>query len=450
MKINIRQRIFDRFLSRFKNNRSFRNIIYNGSGFVVSTLLTLLATPVLVQQLGTEEYGLWRIALSITGIMGVLESGLVTLIAKYVAEYVSQDDNVKLSGIINLGLIISVIIGVIVTLIIYILSSKITPLFSGNEISNNQIQSVIKVAAFGFLPLLLRSNGLAIQQGLRNFGIWNIFNILQRLTIISTALITSKSSDSIQLVVKNSVLMMWILGLISLLLAFWMIRNRYIKFSIHSLDIISIFSYLSFASITSFGKKVFGTVDRLIVGAVLGLAGVTYYSVISGVAAQFYGFSASLTRALMPATSSFNAKGDTAKIRRYFKFSTLFLLFINIIMGVGLILLSKVFLRIWMGEEFSELVLPAFRILIGVYSIKSIAIPAIKIINGLGMPWVNTLSSLSIGFLTILLIYGLGKSYGLVGTAWAHIVSLIDIIIIVFVASRLKLSAANNKNSSLV
>ncbi|MHA2032159.1 MAG: hypothetical protein ACW99Q_22540, partial [Candidatus Kariarchaeaceae archaeon] len=61
--------------------------VANWCGTFFSYVLAFVATPIIVHSFGNEKYGIWSIAMSLTGYYGMINVGMTTTIIKYFAEY---------------------------------------------------------------------------------------------------------------------------------------------------------------------------------------------------------------------------------------------------------------------------------------------------------------------------------------------------------------------------
>ena len=173
--------------------------------------------------------------------------------------------------------------------------------------------------------------------------------------------------------------------------------------------------------------------DKLVVGRVLGVEAVAYYSVGVSVSARLLQVVGSLTHVLLPSSSEAVADKNYRRLYSLFWRSTKISAFLSLSLALLLLIFSRPILEIWMGTEFMHHSLSMFRILILGYAIFTIGAPAFFIANGMGFPWICSLGSLSGGCLTIILIALLGRVWGLEGVAWANWGYLINLMILFYV-----------------
>ncbi len=423
-------------VKKYNNNQVVRNSMYGVIQFVLPTLLLLGFTPIFIRTMGTESYGLWMVATSALGLMGIAEFGINTAISKYIAEYAGSSNTNALSGIVTVGFVTQFIVGFGLLGPLFVYSPALAGILKSTEASSiEEIRRVIQIMSLGFIPLLLRSGALAIPIGLQRFKTPLLVNVGYQALNYTFALIVVLLGGSVAQVVSCSVIVLWVAALVSMYLAWRMLKPFNLKFTfINSKEVTrKMFSFAFMSGISSLGSQIFSYADRLAVGAVLGLEAVAYYSILISVVTKISQLSGSLMGALMPAVSAWMVSGEIKRVRSYFLKAMVFLIVLNFLIASVLLSISEKLLRVWIGESFADHTLASFRVLIVIYSLFSLNSPAYFVAYGMGKPGINALMGIVGGYLTIVLIFSLGKIYGLLGAAYANAGYLLTLVIIGYV-----------------
>jgi O-antigen/teichoic acid export membrane protein len=373
--------------------------------------------------MGIENYGLWMLATSVLGLMGVAEFGLNTAISKFVAEFVDNRDTDALSQVVSGSLVAYVLLGLGLILPLYAYFPALAGIFEPSEtLSLDQIGSVIRLASFGFMPLLFRSGAMAILVGFQRFEFPVIITIGHQILSYTAALMVTLSGGSVAQVVGSTVVVLWITALAGVFVALRMLKLFNVRFTLaHSKKTLrNLFSFSLLSGISGLGSRIFSFADRLAVGAVLGLEAVAYYTVIISIATKILQFSGALTSALMPAVSAWMASGAVDRVRTYFLKTTAVVLSLNTLIAGLLLGLSSPLLHLWMGDVFASHALLPFRVLVVIYALISLNAPAHFVAFGIGKPGINALTGIAGGCLTIVLILIWAKTEGLLGAALAN------------------------------
>lgn len=423
-------------MKKYNNNKVVRNSLYGVIQFVLPTLLLLGFTPVFINTMGTESYGLWMVATSALGLMGIAEFGINTAISKYVAEYAGSSNTNALSAIVTVGFVFQFLIGFGLIGPLYVFSPALAGILKPTEASSiEQIGRVIQIMSLGFIPLLLRSGALAIPIGLQRFKTPLIVNVGYQTLNYTAALVVVLRGGSVTQVVSSSVAVLWVAALGSMFIAWRILKPFNLKFTLTNSKEVTrkMFSFAFMSGISSLGSQIFSFADRLAVGAVLGLEAVAYYSIIISVVTKISQLSGALTGALMPAVSNWMVSGEIQRVRSYFLRGIVVLIVLNFLIASVLLIGSGPLLRVWIGESFANHALAAFRVLIVIYALFSLNSPAYYVAYGMGKPGINALMGIVGGCLTIGLIFIWGKFYGLLGAAYANAGYLLTLAIIGYV-----------------
>ena len=108
-----------------------------------------------------------------------------------------------------------------------------------------------------------------------------------------------------------------------------------------------------------------------------------------------------LTQPLMPAASAWSSSGQWERTSRYLARSTLAIAVMELTLACVLLLISRPFMYLWLGESVAVQILTPFRILILVYAVIAVCAPAYNVANGSGFPWIPAIGGLVGGLLTI-------------------------------------------------
>ena len=398
----------------------------------------IVATPLLLRRMGTSDFGLWQISLAAFGLLGVLELGLGTAVSKYVAEHAAQDDLTSLSATATVALTGYVVIGAVLTPILFLGAGPIALLFSSHGQPQGQIRGVVQLVALGLMPLLLLSGGLGIAIGLQRFEIPMLAAMAQNGLTLVTATCVAYAGGSVHGVVLSSLVVLWLVAAGAIVWALRALRRLGAQPLWTVFHARRTFSYVGITSLTSLGTAVFGTVDRLAVGAVLGLRAVTYYAVSIGIASKLLAIADVGARPLMPASSARIGANDPGGVRRTLIRWTRGVAVFTWLAAISILLLSEPFLRIWAGPVFADHALTTFRVLVVIYAFIALAAPAYHVANGVGQPSICAASALVGGGLTIALIFVLGPRLGVVGAAWANAAYVVNLAIPVYILNQLR------------
>ncbi len=104
-----------------------RNFVTSYLGLAVSMVLSLFLTPVVLRQLGTTNYGLWAVILSIGGYISIVDSGVSTATVQQVAHCLAIGDDDRLAEVLGTARLFFGITGILAVII----TAVMVPFFGG-------------------------------------------------------------------------------------------------------------------------------------------------------------------------------------------------------------------------------------------------------------------------------------------------------------------------------
>src|SRR4030042_6267577 len=150
--------------------RVLKNTFWNLWGGSSLIFLQIVITPYIVHKLGTEIYGIWSLAWILLSYFGFLELGLGTACVKFISEYYNKHDFSNCSKIYWTSLIITVIQGIIGSIIIIGFAPLMVKKFF--SISSQLIPMttlVIQLSAIGIIASFLLGTAQAVSAALERF-----------------------------------------------------------------------------------------------------------------------------------------------------------------------------------------------------------------------------------------------------------------------------------------
>src|SRR3954464_10582717 len=101
-----------------------RRIIINtvsGSGARIAALgIVFITTPILINNLGQEDYGLYTIATALPAYAGLLDFGIGAGLVKHLTEYSSTNDKLGVRQVMTLSLIFYGLLGLLLAPIVFV------------------------------------------------------------------------------------------------------------------------------------------------------------------------------------------------------------------------------------------------------------------------------------------------------------------------------------------
>jgi len=413
-----------------ENGRVGRNAAFSFLGFGIPAVATLLFTPFLLHRMGASNYGLWVLSTAFLGLGGVFDLGLSTTTARYIARHHARGDTLALSATVTAGVTLYAVIGLVLTVVAFMLAPQVAALLDGAGAPTDQLTRILRIAALGFVPMMIKNAAISVPIGLERFSRSMIISMLQTLLTFLLASIATGFGDSVGLVVASSIVALTITAVIGSVIAVGLLRPLGTTITWSRRQARRMLPFLAFTAAASLGVIAFSSIDRLVVGAVLGTSSVAFYAIAVGLAANLLTVADVISRPLMPSASAWASGGGLQQARTHLRSWTLGILALEACAALVALGGSDWFLTTWLGAGAAAQVVTPFRILVVVYATIGVFAPAYHVANGTGYPQLPAAGSLVGGTLTIALILALAPTWGLTGAALANAGYLVNVIIL--------------------
>ena len=321
----------------------------------VTLLLNVIAIPFLLSSLGESGFGVLMFASAITGYFTFLEFGIAAGVTKYVAQYLQLNDYNKIHSIISTSLTFFFVIGFILGTVVILLttSGSIELFFDSLEYVGNYRNVFIAsglVAIFSWPQILLN----AVLRGAQEYVVMNWSIGIGRIIAVSLAVVCSLYFS------KNLTLIFLAFNLDRVFITFWqmlLVRKtfpawRYRVLSFDSTVFKSMFSFSAWIMLGQIAVILEYQSDQLLILKFLGPAAISTYIVIFylfRLTQQASGLTASALMPLFSQLSERLSKDDLHyalfKAVRYHNLA-------YVPVTLVILLLSKSFLNLWVGEEY--------------------------------------------------------------------------------------------------
>jgi O-antigen/teichoic acid export membrane protein len=395
------------------------NAVWSFVGTVWPALMMVLGVPLFVHFLGVRDYGLWTLSNSLLALVGVLNFGLGDATTKYVAEHAALGERVEVTRILLATFLVYGMVGVVGSAGIWVASPLLARrmLHLGGAEANRAV-AVFHLLACGFLPSVAIFSVQGYFEGLQRFRVSQILNMIRASAVVVLGGVLLAGGYGLVALTLAVVVAAWALLLLGVLLMLpdlvwppasdWRLvptLRKVVAFGVYS-------------ALTGVGVMVVGQLDKMLIGNVLGLEAVTYYSVPQSVASKAHGLCGSMAKVLMPFFSGQQAsasEGFVGRVFRGWRVSILVSLFL-----LGILAASAPWLiHVWMGPSFGHRAAGILLLFLAFNFVHAFNIVPHYSLLAVGKPqWVAVVTSAG-GGLMLLGIWLMTPAYGIWGAAWA-------------------------------
>lgn len=400
-----------------------KNGLYNTAGGIIRIGLGIITIPLLIRQLGVEEYGLWTLTSAVIGVVTLAEAGLSTATTVFVAQDLGEEDLNSLSQTLTVTITTMLLMATLAAICLWFGAEQIITLFPQLKPSEQiEVSKAFQIGAFAVWAKLIQQVLVGIEQAYQRYDLMSLIGTINSLlTSIGMLSIVYGGGATLELMQWQALSSIFIL-----LIHIWIVKSLLSTASIQIVwnekKALEVGKYSFMVWICSLGGVLFSRADRLIVGSVLGTQMLGVYSAITDVTSQINVMSALPIQPLVPLLGGLMSKKDrqqselSNKIEQALQTNSL----VAVGLGAGLITLSPICLNFLFASKLGSDSLLLFNICCIIYTIYSTnavgyyILIAIKEIN-----ITTTIVSIS-GILSILAILIGSYQFGMAGAIYGN------------------------------
>lgn len=363
-----------------------RNTVYNSIGRIWLMLVILLLTPYILHKLGVQVFAVWSLVFVVANSLGLLDFGIRTSFAKYIAEYQAKRDPESINAVINCGIIFYLAFSLFIMGLALVLRG---PIISLLQIPPS-IREESMFAILGMVLIFSFSNTFSIFEavlvGLQRMDVRNKILIFASVFNVAGTFFFLEKGFGIRGLVINYGIVSFVIIMLNLYFSYRLLPYIRIGLSRVGKKIFrKLFNYGIKMQICNIAAIIHLQADKIILSHFLGLNFVTFYELGQKAANAVRTLPILLLSALVPAVSELEASNNKEKLRelyergsKYISLAVFPLIFLSILVAPDLI-------NLWVGDKFSLAIL-SFQVLVIGYGINVLTGMGTSMVRGIGKP----------------------------------------------------------------
>jgi O-antigen/teichoic acid export membrane protein len=355
-----------------------RNTLLNILGSSLPLVVAFVAMPLLLNGLGSKQFGLLTVLWALIGYFGFLDMGIGKALTYEVSRNCSGDRQ-TVAEIVTAGLFILMIGGGIGLALLGLTIS--TPLVGLLHLDNiPEAHACLWYAVIGILPTCLASGLRGVMEGQQRFIASNVFKNVSALMLYLAPLVSVRIyGPSIEWAVKYTVAARFLAVAIGIL----QIRRLLVPVSIVTVKgcAARFVRYGSMVTVSSVVSPIMSYMDRLALTATGSVAQLAFYTIPQEVLIRLLIVPSGLSATLMPVIAGeTNLEKNWHLLAKTTRIVGITLLGFSIVAALS----AKSVLALWMGGSFAESSYSAFLILLPGFCFCCLSQIIITYLQGIG------------------------------------------------------------------
>ena len=328
-----------------------KNTSLNLGAKVLPLVVMGITIPYVIEGLGTARYGVFTLIWAVIGYFSVLDLGLGKATAKKVAEALGRGESTSIPGIAWTAVLLTLGLGLIASFTLMAFTSLlVNNVFQVDAHLSEETQQVFYLAAVGLLIALVKSALTGVLEAHQRFDLINLVGVPSNLlsAVIPPFVLYADGglpAIVILLVIKN--------GFELFILSFLWLKVLPSGDRFFALDMKmspALFSFGGWLTLHNVASYILHYVERFLIGALLTVTAVTYYSVPFTLISALTVLPSSLMPVLFPAFSALY-HSDVTRLENFFRRALKYLVVLMGLAALFLMIFSKEVLDLWIGED---------------------------------------------------------------------------------------------------
>ena len=331
------------------------SVIANWAFFIITILVAFIVSPIMVNKLGDEVYGVWVLMVSIGGYFTVLDFGINTALVRFLSKYTAVKEYDKAAQMYSSAFLFFSIAGAFVVVLIAILGLFFKDFFNVELFDKRYLYLVFIIVGVDLAINLIFGVLSGSLRGMQNFLELNIILIVT--TVIKNVILVSLLLNGYSLL--SLAILQAATSVMQYLAQYIFIKKKY-KFLRFKISLINkptfkqMFDYSIYSFLIAIALKVLFYTDSIVIGSMVSLQGVTFYAIPAMIVENLEKFIWAIIAVLIPIISSREAVGKVEENAQIYLIGTKYTLLLCAPVIAVLLIIGDDFIGLWMGESYAE------------------------------------------------------------------------------------------------
>ncbi len=331
-----------------------RNVLFNWAGTLANMAVGFFFAPFILHRLGDVAYGVWVLAVSMVGYLGLLDLGMQSSVLRFVSKGYTQGDHEGSSDAISAALWVRVQISALVLVLSGVLALGFARFFKVPPALASDARWAILL--IGLTAAMGMSVGVVggVLSALNRYDLQNYVSLTQTAVRVVGVVAVLRSGHGIVAIAACELLAAAVANLLLVRIASYLYPQLRVRFRKPKRETLRmIWSYSAYAFLTTIAVQLVYQTDNLVVGAFVSASAVTYYAIANSLCRYSGQIVGSIAGTFVPAASTYEAAGDTAGLLRLFRTGTRATILISVPVLVTFLVRGHSFIGLWMGPQYA-------------------------------------------------------------------------------------------------
>lgn len=345
-------------VSEVTSGRLLRNTFANGTASAWSALVTVVLTPFLLHRFGSEQYGLWVLALGLTfssGYLALADFGLTEAAVKFIAEARASGSAAAISAIASTTLAVFSVVGVLVGGAMWALAPRFVDWFGVSEHLAATARVLFALMALEILVELPTTALRAVIEGIQEYVWLRSIDVIGRTLWAVLVVVAVFRGHGVVALGVITLIAAAVRSLATLVVAYRVAPGLRLRPRLVTRSVLR--ATLGFGSLVG-GLRVltviYAQMDRVIIAVAISVAAVAGYEVVFRIQSLTTLALVMASSAVVPAAAYNATRGDHERQRELYLRGTKYAMAISLPVCIAALLYARLLIVSWVGAKYAS------------------------------------------------------------------------------------------------
>ncbi len=332
-----------------------RNVLFNWFGTIASMAVGFFLSPFILHRLGDIAYGVWVLAISVVGYLGLLDLGMQSSVLRFVSQGFTKGDHESASEAASAAFWARLQISALAIVLSAGLAAVFPQIFKVPILLARDAQEAILL--IGLTTAINLSFGVVggVLSALNRYDLQNCISLVQTTIRVLGVVAVLRSGHGIVAIAVCELVAV----LAGRLIMVWVARRLYPELRIRLRKprpetLRKIWSYSFYTFLTTIAIQLVYQTDSIVVGAFVSTSAVTYYAIANSLCRYAGQVVGAIDSTFMPAASTFEAGGNVQGLLMLYKNGTRAVIMVSLPILLTFVLRGSSFIGLWMGPQYAH------------------------------------------------------------------------------------------------
>jgi len=411
-----------------------KHTIYNLIGLGVPLIAAVLTIPVLINELGTERFGLLTLIWAVVSYFGLFDMGLGRALTQHLAILFAKKEHEDVGVVVITAIVLMALLGLFAGSVMVFMAPWAVGFIEDVPDKKETIYSIYAMSLA--MPAIIMTSGFrGVLVAKHAFGIVNMIRLPMGLfTFLGPWAVVIYGQPKLDLIALVLVAGRIVACVIHGWFAWRVLPNNRGPLSVSIKHIKTLFISGGWMTVSNVISPFMGYVDRFLIGAIVSATAVAYYVTPYEIVTKLWIVPGALTAVLFPTFAAQVARCSEESWKLFNK--AVYWLFILLLpISITLMFFAHDIMSLWISDEFAS----NSAILLQVFSVgiifNCIAHVPFSLIQSAGQAKLTAITHIIELPIFIAILWWMTSSYGVMGAAMAWLLRMLVDSLVMFVLS---------------